>query len=125
MGILRTIGLLFRIQHLRRLKVGTTIPNKLSTPDKMKSHLQIAAPGRLLLAFIVVFSILWVLVFANSFNLPLYLDSLFTIGAGAKLADQGHFSDTFMLYGLVNPYILEALLFFKLGALAPYGTGNE
>jgi len=76
--------------------------------------------GKLILLFLIVFTVLWVLVLVNSFDLPLYSDSLFTIGAGAKLADQGHFSSTFMLYGLVNPYILEALLNLKLGAQAPY-----
>ncbi len=92
---------------------------------KFFSNLGLTTKGDLrrsafLLSIIVVLAILWIFVLINYFNLPLYLDSLFTIGAGAKLADQGHFSSTFMLYGLVNPYILEALIFFKLGALAPH-----
>lgn len=76
--------------------------------------------AKLLLIFTCVLSILWITVAIKSFNLPIYLDSLFTIGAGTQLAQLGHFSGTFMLYGLVNAYILEALLVLKLGALAPY-----
>ncbi len=50
---------------------------------------------------------------------PLYLDSIFTFGAGAKLYLTGHHSTTFMLYGLINPYILERFLVSGLGPDAP------
>ncbi|NOQ22276.1 MAG: hypothetical protein GQ565_06465 [Candidatus Aegiribacteria sp.] len=72
------------------------------------------------LIYVFLLLVLWVAVTISSFNLPIYLDSLFTVGAGARLAHHGHFSGTFMLYGLVNAYILEAFLALKLGALAPY-----
>ncbi|MCD4701138.1 MAG: hypothetical protein K8S24_04695 [Candidatus Aegiribacteria sp.] len=72
------------------------------------------------LFYIFVLIILWVAVAVRSFNLPIYFDSLFTIGAGARLAHHGHFSGTFMLYGLVNAYILEIFLALKMGALAPF-----
>ena len=77
-------------------------------------------PVKMLLFFSGVFAVFWLLVLAKSFYLPLYLDSLFTVGAGAKLAEQGHFSETFMLYGLINPYFLEILIKLNPGALAPY-----
>lgn len=67
----------------------------------------------------IIFLAFWVL-FAASFHAsPLYADSLFPVGAGARLASEGHFSSTFMVQGLINPFILEALLRLGLGESAP------
>jgi len=74
----------------------------------------------LLVSLVGVLFVLWLLVLVNSFHLPVYLDSLFTIGAGARLAEDGILSPTFMLYGLINPYILYLFLRADLGAWAPY-----
>lgn len=46
----------------------------------------------------------------NSSMLPTYLDTVYSFGAGAKLAYTGHFADTFMLHGLLNPYIVEVII---------------
>ena len=59
----------------------------------------------------------------NSFLIvtqPIYMDSFFTIGAGAKLFFEGHSAPTFMLYGLINPFILEGLLNCGFGPSAPF-----
>lgn len=50
---------------------------------------------------------------------PLYIDSFFTVGAGAKLFIHGHGAETFMLYGLINPFLLEGLLNAGLGSTSP------
>lgn len=76
--------------------------------------------GIMLCIFLACFTLIWIHMLTESFNLSLYYDSLFTIGSGAKLADQGHFSSTFMLYGLINPFVLEALLLMNQGSSAPY-----
>jgi len=38
------------------------------------------------------------------------MDSFYSFGAGAKLAYTGHFSDTFMLHGLLNSYLVETII---------------
>ena len=67
----------------------------------------------------IIFLAFWFLYAASFHASPLYADSLFTIGAGARLASEGHFSSTFMLYGLINPFTLEALLRLGFGESAP------
>lgn len=47
---------------------------------------------------------------AHSSMLPTYMDSFYSFGAGAKLAYTGHFSDTFMLHGLLNSYLVETII---------------
>ena len=70
-------------------------------------------------AVAIAFLALWVLYSVSFSTSPLYADSLFTVGAGARLASEGHFSSTFMLYGLINPFTLEALIRLGLGEGAP------
>lgn len=65
-------------------------------------------------------ALIWLVVLARFYSLPLYMDSVYTMGAGARLAQMGHFSSTFMLYGLLNPFIEELLLLAGAGPLAPF-----
>ena len=67
-----------------------------------------------------VLLLIWLAVLARFYSLPFYMDSLYTVGAGARLAHMGHFSSTFMLYGLINPFIEEVLLIAGLGSMAPF-----
>jgi hypothetical protein len=73
-----------------------------------------------LLILITVLALPWLHSLANVRSLQLYADSLFTIGAGARLAAFGNYSQTFMLYGLVNPYLLNLLLTLGAGGEAVY-----
>ncbi len=63
---------------------------------------------------------LWLINSFHIFAQPIYYDSFYTIGAGAKLFMEGHSSSTFMLYGLINPFFLEWLLNSGLAESAPF-----
>lgn len=65
-------------------------------------------------------ALIWLAVLARFYELPVCMDSIYTMGAGARLAHMGHFSSTFMLYGLLNPFIEELLLLAGAGPLAPF-----
>lgn len=69
---------------------------------------------------IMALSIPWLHSLMNLRHLQLYADSLFTIGAGARLAALGSYSQTFMLYGLVNPCLLNLLLTLGAGGEAVF-----
>ena len=73
-----------------------------------------------LFILIIALAIPWLFSLAAFRFLQLYADSLFTIGAGARLAACGHFGQTFLLYGLVNPRLLELLLTLGAGGEAAY-----
>ena len=61
----------------------------------------------------------WILSIISFNSLNLFGDSLFTIGAGTRLAFIGHHEQTFLLYGVINPSILEILIRLGAGTKAP------
>ena len=81
----------------------------MKNPDMVSKKI-ITSIGFIASAILLVF---WVMLALRYRMLPLYADSIHTLGAGAKLAYTGHFSSTFMSFGLINPFIIE--LFLKLG----------
>ncbi len=75
--------------------------------------------NRLLSAsMILALCIYYILLQSRALMLPCYMDVVYSFGSGVKLYQEGHFSNTMMLYGLLNPYVVEGLL--RLGA----GTGS-
>jgi len=70
------------------------------------------------LLLVLPLSVPWALALLHLEDLPVYIDSVQAIGAGAELAYNGHFSSTWMLYGLINPFLLEALLRVGFGSAA-------
>lgn len=82
----------------------------------MESRSPVAIMSVLLL--VLPLSVPWALALLHLEDLPVYIDSVQAIGAGAELAYNGHFSSTWMLYGLINPFLLEALLRVGFGSAA-------
>ena len=61
----------------------------------------------LLVVFAILFlSVTLALALCKRFEL-VYYDEIFTLGSGCRLFEMGHFSKTFMLYGLLNTYLIE------------------
>ncbi len=57
----------------------------------------------------------WAILLLGVRSMPLHSDALLTMGAGARLCARGHFACTYMLYGLVNPFLLELFSLFGAG----------
>ncbi len=67
-----------------------------------------------------VLALPWILSAIGFRSLHLYGDSIFTVGAGVRMACMGHNCRTFMLYGLINPGLLEGLIRAGIGTAAPH-----